>query len=416
MLTLQHIRKNKEWSLLIACLRQSSENVHADQCCEIIDDGVDWKALFAFANLHDLLPMLFWGLNRMCADFVPDATIALLKDHFQANHLRNRLAADVFRNCHNILSSENIPHIVFKGLALSDTVYEHPALRQFGDIDLLLHPEHLDRACQLCEDIGYSRIYPQFMLSNPDIQQLSPKQLRVYKNYYHEFTLQSPGELMPLDLHWRWSPRMYPADPDLGTVWNEATPHSVGGVSALTFSPEHHLLNVCIHAAKDRWKQLKWVVDIDRLLRSNDAMNWERLQTFAAVSRAERILRIGIQVAHHILETPIPPDAPKYLLENGRQKNLEPVLSALFLPEGQPSRTLRCLGINELYFQIHGPGLHRLQYFLQAIIMPRPADEVTFNVRWIDTPFWKIYRPIRVATNCLGRMHLSGHHGKRQKD
>ncbi len=168
---------------------------------------------------------------------------------------------------------------------------------------------------------------------------------------------------------------MYPADPDLGTVWNEATSLSVGGVSSLTFSAEHQLLNVCIHAAKDRWKKLKWVVDIDRLLRSNDEINWERLQTFATASRAERILRIGIQVAHHLIETPIPPDAPKYLAKKVRQKDLAPVLSALFLPERKASRTLRCLGINELYFRIHGPGLHQLQYFMQALIMPRPADE-----------------------------------------
>ncbi|EGV18549.1 nucleotidyltransferase domain-containing protein [Thiocapsa marina] len=416
MLTLDSIRKNAEWSVVITCLRQPSDNAEADRCRELLHSGVDWEALFEFANLHDLLPMLFWGLDRMFAAYVPSATMELLSDHFQANHLRNRLAADVFQTCHNILRSENIPHIVFKGFALSSTVYEHPALRQFGDIDLLLHPDHLDRACHLCEDIGYSRIYPQFMLRNPLIQQLSPKQLIVYENYYHEFTLQSRDELMPLDLHWRWSPRMYPSDPDLSTVWNEATPLSFGGVSALTLSAEHQLLNVCIHAARDRWKQLKWVVDIDRILRSTGAFDWERLQHFAKASRAERILRIGIQVAHHLIETPIPPEAPKYVRKKARQRDLAPVLSALFLPEKQPSRTLRCLGINEVYFRIHGMSLHQIQYFLQALIMPRPADEVTFNVPWIDQPLWKLYRPVRVVKSCIRRMHISRNNGETQKD
>ncbi len=177
MLTLDNIRKNKEWSLLIACLRHSCDTVQSDRCCELIDSGIDWNALFEFANLHDLLPMLFWGLNRLSSTSVPNAQMAVLHDHFQANHLRNRLTEDVFRTCHTILSAENIPHIVFKGLALSKTVYENPALRQFGDIDFLLHPEHLDRVCDLCEDIGYSRIYPHFMLHDYLVQELSPKQL-----------------------------------------------------------------------------------------------------------------------------------------------------------------------------------------------------------------------------------------------
>ncbi len=209
-------------ALLLACLYPDADGRHARGWEPLLDRGVDWNLFLNLGDHHDLLPLLFSGLEDAPAECLPKALMPLLRDHFQANHLRNRLALECFLSAEAALAEAGIPALLLKGLALATTDYEHLAARQFGDVDLLIPDNHVARARCISERLDYRPVYPQNMLRDGDVQQLTPDQERVYSAYYHELTLQSPDALFQLDIHWGLMPKHIPIIADYKAIRQDA--------------------------------------------------------------------------------------------------------------------------------------------------------------------------------------------------
>lgn len=397
------VLKTKEWALLLACLQRDKDLEPEDRILDLVEN-IDWKFLFLFSDYHSLLPMLYWGIKRIEATLARSEEMSFLRDHFQASELRNRLAVDTLVHCVQMFTAEGISAVAFKGIVLASEVYEHPALRQFGDIDILIRQHQLARARDLLQHQGYRPIYPPGMLINPPLQRLSASQTRIYERYYHELTLQSRDDLMQIDLHWRLSPRLYPTDPDPMTIWQDIRKTTLNGYAVLTLSREHQLLNTCIHAAKDRWRQLKWVVDIDRLIRTKAGLDWVRLKNLARASDSERILTFGMRLSQLLLDTPIPPSGSASAIGGSSRSDLAAILEVLFRPDLPRSRLLPCLGINPIYLRLCGGWSLRMRYLYRALTLPRPEDEAMFGFAQQHYPLWRLQRPFWVLGRCLSRI------------
>ncbi|RKT47481.1 nucleotidyltransferase domain-containing protein [Thiocapsa rosea] len=395
--------KTKEWALLLSCMQHASEAQLCDQKSELIRD-IDWNYLFSFSEYHSLLPILHWGIKRMGDTEAPPEVLTFLRDNFRASHLRNLLAAHTLSQCEQMFKAERIPAIAFKGIVLAYAIYEHPALRQFGDIDILIQQHQLPKARSLLQQHDYRPVYPPGMLTDPRVQELSFNQTRIYDRYYHELTLQSRDDLMQIDLHWALSPRLYPSAPDLAGIWGGIRTASLNGHTVLTLSQEHQLLNICIHAAKDRWRTLKWVVDIDRLVRSEGDLDWVQLKELASASRSDRILTFGLHLSQLLLDTPIP--TSRFASAKGRssEADLSAILEVLFRPGTPRPRALGCLGINPIYLRLCGGWSLRMRYLCRALTLPRPEDEVMFGLAQQQYPLWRLRRPFWLLGRCLSRI------------
>lgn len=397
------VLKTKEWALLLACLQRDHDPRSDEQKAALARNITDWKRLFLFADYHSLLPALYWGIKRTDTFEATSTELSFLRDHFEASRLRNLLAIDAFSHCNQVLGAEGISAVIFKGLMLATDVYEHLALRQFGDIDVLVRHHQLPQARTLLQQHGYRPVYPPGMLIDPRVQQLSLAQTRIYDRYYHELTLQSRDNLMQIDLHWGFSSRLYPTDPDLTTIWEGVRSASLNGHNVLTLSHEHQLLNTCIHAAKDRWRTLKWVVDIDRLIRSEDDLDWVHLKALASASKSDRILTFGVRLSQLLLETPIPTNGSTSAMGMSSQSDLSAILEVLFRPDKPKPRALPCLGINPIYLRLCGGWSLRMRYLYRALTLPRTEDEVMFGLPQQQYPLWRLRRPFWVLGRCLSR-------------
>src|SRR6202008_2711637 len=85
--------------------------------------------------------------------------------------VRDRLRRDLAEGTarHLILSGElarllksferqRIPVIPLKGPVLAETLYAHPALRPYTDLDLLIRRENVERVDDLLQRLGYRRV------------------------------------------------------------------------------------------------------------------------------------------------------------------------------------------------------------------------------------------------------------------
>lgn len=397
------VLETKEWALLLACLQRDHDPRSDDQKAALAKSITDWKHLFLLADFHSLLPALYWGIKRTDTFEATSIEFSFLREHFEASRLRNLLAIDTFLHCKQLLAAEGIDAVIFKGLILAADVYEHLALRQFGDIDVLVRQQRMPQARAILQEHGYRPVYPAGMLIDPQIQRLSLTQTQIYDRYYHELTLQSRDNLMQIDLHWGLSPRLYPTDPDLTTIWEGVRTASLNGHDVLTLSHEHQLLNTCIHATKDRWRSLKWVVDIDRLIRSKDNLDWVHLKALASTSQSERILTFGMRLSQLLLDTPIPTSGSISEMRMPSQSDLSAILKVLFRPDKPKPRALPCLGINPVYLRLCGGWSLRMRYLYRALTLPRPEDEVMFGLRQQQYPLWRLRRPFWILGRCLSR-------------
>ena len=390
-------------ALILACQHGDADRRHR-QWRTLLDRDIDWNLFLVLGEQNDLLPLLFRGLTGIWGSRLPQHLVSHLHDHFQANWLRNRLALQAFLQVQASLSEADIPTIVLKGLALANTVYDHPALRQFGDVDFLIPGDRITRAREILERAEYRPTYPPNMLCDPTSQRLTRHQEAIYSEYYHEITLQSPDKLLQLDLHWNLLPRHYPIGPDPGEIWTSSRITMLGGRPIRILSTEHQLLHTCIHATKDGWHKLKWVVDVDRIVRADRQIDWEHLADLAKGWRCERILGTGIQLARELLDTPVPTNCSWPPSRKLSRSDVSSVLDHMLRSEIPRSQILRCLGINATLLRLLDSPSCRRRYVHQALTMPRPEDEALFGAKTPNRPLWHLRRPLRVLARCIGRI------------
>jgi len=62
----------------------------------------------------------------------------------------------------------------------------------------------------------------------------------------------------------------------------------------------------CIHGAKHFWERLMWSADVASIVVRHPEIAWERARQGARDVGAERMLRVGLLLAEHLLEVPVP--------------------------------------------------------------------------------------------------------------
>jgi hypothetical protein len=163
---------------------------------------------------------------------------------------------------------------------LADLHHRRPALREFGDLDLLVHERDRDRAWQLLLDLGYHSPYRNHTLE---------------QRYHVVFKHLQTGEMV--ELHWRI------AGPQFGPyfrgdfLWAGASERPYrAGQTVWQPTLEANLLYLAIHAYKHDWERLQWLIDIPELLASPE-LDWDVLDRLARAQGAHRLLRATLQLS-----------------------------------------------------------------------------------------------------------------------
>jgi len=100
-----------------------------------------WREVLGLLRPHGLYALLAYRLGAWPEECRPPAEVM---DFLKRQHLlaaaRSLRAGRQIRTVVDALEAAGIPSVLLKGPALARTVYPDPALRQSGDIDLLVRP------------------------------------------------------------------------------------------------------------------------------------------------------------------------------------------------------------------------------------------------------------------------------------
>jgi hypothetical protein len=144
-------------------------------------------------------------------------------------------------------------------------------------------------------------------------------------------------ERVVFEVHWSFLNRVHAFHLDPEKVWASKRPFELAGRQTFCFAPEHLLVYLCAHGCKSLWTRLRWVCDIAELMvRHTDMDFWRRVEQTARQSRSNRMVSIGLYLAHHLLEAPLPGRYRTSLENDGAITSLaRQIIDQLFVPGQQ---------------------------------------------------------------------------------
>lgn len=285
-----------EHELLLCCARVQWDAECAGRITSLLREDIDWDYTIEAANQHRIMPTLYRGLSTTCLQAVPGAVMDKLVRDFRSNAFRNLLLTTELLKLLGLFKAHGISAVPFKGSILAALAYGDLSLRQFGDLDILVHESDVPNARELLISQGY-RSAPQFSWEMPFVRE---------------------DAQVSLDLHWTITPRNTRSTRgsnavfalDLDSVWSRLEPASLAGETVHYFAPEDALLIHCQSSVKDYrqpdWPPLVWVCDIAQMIHANPQLDWRALIDCAKQCGSQRALFLCLILAQDLLKARVP--------------------------------------------------------------------------------------------------------------
>jgi hypothetical protein len=221
---------------------------------------LNWAYFFEQARNEGVISLVYKSLSEIdyAKTVVPEGVWRRLESSYYTIAARNTLLYEKFYNILVSFNQANIEVILLKGMALAQTVYTDIALRPMYDIDILIHKEDFTLVENKLRQSGY--------INSPS-----------YPEDFHK------GNMM-VDVHWdlmnitRVKSRKKSHQIDIDEVWKASRLIEVGRKKARILSPEHCLMDLCLHLTLHHGLSgLIWFIDIAKLIEYyKNEIDWDK--------------------------------------------------------------------------------------------------------------------------------------------
>jgi hypothetical protein len=397
--------RRPEAELLLGCARSRIQPRAAQRVRQALKEKIDWDHIIEEVFNHGTAPLLFWNLSRLDLDGIPKATLDQLKNACKAIAQRNLSLTGELLRLLNLFRESGIRALPVKGPALAATVYGNVSLRYFGDLDILMSRDDILKAKDLLQQHGYQ----------PKLDLTASQEIE-YLRSHHDYQFVRTVDGTVVDLQWGITQWSFAFPFDFTEMWKSREVSSLAGASVFNLSSATLLLVLCVHGTKHRWEQLKWICDIAELVDiSRDKIDWYRLIDQARAKGGERMLLLGLFLAHDLLGAHLPKEVMERIRNDSTVKVLaDKVSGRLFRKVSRSDR----LGNDRPFFfwQVRERLRDKLaiawryfpEYFLM-IVVPNKKDHALVQLPKSLSMVYYLLRPVRLAwqlwTKC---QHHSG--------
>jgi hypothetical protein len=369
--------------LLTACSTLPS-NQKQFRLRSLMSSPVAWQQLLTLAERHGIQPLLYQALESV-RDAIPAEAKQELEHIYQTNlHKALLMSRELIRIVHH-LRSFDLDVMPYKGAALAEFLYGDIALRQTGDIDLLVRREEFSRVQDALEKIAY---VPQTRFS--EVEQ------RAYLKSAYECVFDGPAGRNLLEVQWAIEPRFYSVDFDMDGVFDRAVKIEVAGQEMKTPAAADLFLILAVHAAKHAWDRLIWICDIARLMRLS-SMDWDWIASRAATLGVLRIVNVSLLLANRLLEAAIPESVGKAFAQDEFGVRFVSRLQQKVMSAADSN--VESLSYFRLMMQLRERASDRLRFATRLALTPGPGE---WKAVRLPPRLFPLYRVVRLA-RLLGR-------------
>lgn len=286
----------REDELLLRCARTYIGSDTAERIQYLCRVPIDWDYLIGAASAHGVKPLLCSALINTCPEALPKLIVDQVKRYLQAHTLRNIFLMRELIRLLGALERIGITAIPWKGPVLAATAYGNLALRQFGDLDILVRERDAMTAKDLLLSSGYRLLY-----------QGTAEQEDAFHSVRKVCELVREDGRVAVELHWAITSHTFYFPLDPASLWNQVERVSLQGASVPNLGTADLLIVLCVHGAKHHWGRLMWICDIAEVLRAySNKIDWSSLMKRARSLGGARMLALGLLLARELLDAKLP--------------------------------------------------------------------------------------------------------------
>jgi hypothetical protein len=282
-----------ENELLLRLARPALNVARAERVAQLLRGDLDWDYLVALADRHGVIPLFDYNLNSISKELVPVQVLAKLREHNQENTKHSLFLTAELLKLMGLLEAHSIRAIPFKGPTLALRAYGDVALREFSDLDILVHRQDVLKVRKLLVGEGFK--------STPELTSTQEAALLRFDCAYNF----GNDKNVVLDVHWMFAaPHTFALD--INGLWDRLETVTIAGNELPNPSVEDLLLILCLHGFTHFWERLGWICDIAGLIELQKDIDWESVVNNGTKQGSRRILLLGLVLAGELLEAPIP--------------------------------------------------------------------------------------------------------------
>jgi hypothetical protein len=372
-----------EKQLLVCCARTQITPEIAASIRKILAGPVDWDYLLWEAEENSITPLLARHLSAVAPGAAPPASQEQLKKSCRANTVRCLYLTAELINILRLFQSQNIPVIPYKGPVLAAQAYGDVALREFEDLDIILRQSDVPKAHKIIVSLGYK---PKFdwILSPGAAASVVPG----------EYNYRDEARRAMVELHTEITLRHFPTKPELDAFIRNLAPVKLSDRDVLTFTAEDLLSMLCIHGSKDFWERLSWIADVNELVQSHPALDWDRVLQFARPLQATRMLNLGLALASTALGLSLPAEVKARVQADRVAREVAGEVRARLL--ARPFRTLDAAGRFHFRRRMLVENLSGWRYAVRLAVVPSEDDWQMVRLPGALAPLYIALRPLRL--------------------
>lgn len=372
-----------EDEILVCVARRSLDAAMAERLRELLKRDLDWKLVLASAQNHCLTPLLYFHLNAVGQSLVPRNVMSRLEGANYRNTQSSLFFTAQLVLVLEFLEENGIRAIPFKGPTLALRAYGDVGLRQFGDLDILVHRKDILKVKELLMSRGFKST-----LALTNAQQAALLRFDCAYNFDNE-------QGVMLDVHWDLVERHFSFDIDVDGLWYRLEPVTISGKRLRTVSAEDLLLILCLHGFTHLWERLGWICDLASLIESRNDLDWQLVLQTANRRDMRRILLLGLLLAVDLLDARIPAEIRQAADAEAVVKKLAAqIREQLFLERSAPPGLFRGAILN---LKMRERKRDMFGSSLRLLLTPRSYDWMFLPLpEWLFFLYYPL-RPLRLA-------------------
>ena len=376
-----------EAELLICCARVHLNPEITERIQSLSQKRIDWKNLLDIAYRHRVMPLLSWNLRQLCVQTLPTEIMQQLHAYLKQNTRRNLVLSGRLHELLKRLKENQIPALTFKGPTLAENVYGSLALRQFGDLDIVVDKHDAFRARNLLLSLGYRSEFG-----------MNDSQFKVFVKTKNSAPFISDEGEIAVDLHWEMTGKYSLMPFDLNTLAERVIPATLAGKPIDHLCPEDLLLYLCHHGCQHCWEKLEMICSVSELVRSNADMDWERITNLAAQKGCERIVFLGLFLANDLFGAPLPSRLLKIVRTNAKICKLATeIYNGLFSKDRQTLASGLSSKFSFFHLNVRERLSEKIRYGLHLTINPTKEEWRLLPLPASLAAIFYMFRPVRLA-------------------
>lgn len=379
-------------ALLLRCGSIENSRLRTEDIRSAAGAVKDWHRFFELASRHAVVPLADQALTLAGAGIVPEG----IADQLRSASLRGamsalQLSADLVFAM-RALAAAGVDAMPFKGPTLAALVYGNLSLRQYQDLDILVHRADVERTRTVLLSLGYL----------PAIAYDDDQRATLQLSGHHE---QLVRDGVTVELHWSLNNWALTHDTFERCWWEDRQPVTIGGVAMRTLGPERLLLYLCMHGGKHSWARLGWLFDLEFALRAYPAADWNAIWRLARENGAARMVGIGLALVRELLDEH---ELVSCALKSQREDPRAAEVVRLICDRIRGDEVFEPYLDYRVQMRSRERVRDRLRYTWHIVAAPHPADVTRIGLPRALHRMYYVLRPLRLVWKRIVRRVHAG--------